>query len=106
MAYTNTVALKGDVTRTGRRNVKGVINDGAASLMRLYHVGDGYMVALSIFRIRLLLMAMTSSRHRITFATGSVRLWSTLFSAILVSKRLLVKVPQKEQQTHITKMMC
>lgn len=36
MAYTNTTALKGDITRTGKRNMKGVINDGAASLMRLY----------------------------------------------------------------------
>lgn len=37
MAYTRTSALKGDVTRTGKRNVQGLVNDGASSVMRLYH---------------------------------------------------------------------
>ena len=36
IAYTNTSALKGDVTRTGKRKLMGVMNDGANSLYRMY----------------------------------------------------------------------
>lgn len=36
IAYTNTSALKGDVTRTGKRNIRGVLTDGAFALMRMY----------------------------------------------------------------------
>ncbi|KAI9329100.1 SAC1 suppressor of actin mutations 1-like protein, partial [Obelidium mucronatum] len=35
-AYTGTGALKGDFTRTGVRNVKGMLNDAANSVSRLY----------------------------------------------------------------------
>ncbi|KAJ3026339.1 UNVERIFIED_CONTAM: Phosphatidylinositide phosphatase SAC2 [Siphonaria sp. JEL0065] len=35
-AYTGTGALKGDFTRTGVRNVKGMLNDAANSVTRLY----------------------------------------------------------------------
>lgn len=37
VCYTNTNALKGDVTRTGQRRLKGIVNDAANSLLRLYH---------------------------------------------------------------------
>ncbi|KAI8808339.1 SacI homology domain-containing protein [Cladochytrium replicatum] len=35
-AYTGTIALKGDFTRTGKRNIQGMMNDATNSLSRLY----------------------------------------------------------------------
>jgi hypothetical protein len=35
--YAGTSALKGDFTRTGKRNVTGMMNDASNSLTRMYH---------------------------------------------------------------------
>lgn len=44
IAYTGTPALKTDFTRTGKRTMKGALDDGVNSVMRYYinHLTDGY----------------------------------------------------------------
>jgi len=44
LIYSGTRALKGDFTRTGKRNLLGIINDGVNSIMRYYlnNFADGF----------------------------------------------------------------
>ena len=46
-AYTGTIALKSDFTRTGKRNIQGLLNDAQNSLSRMYQnqFKDGFRQA-------------------------------------------------------------
>lgn len=84
--YAGTSALKGDFTRTGKRNVTGMMNDASNSLTRMYHntIRDFWRQAT------------------VDFILGTVHVWSSLSIDAVLRSVHLVGYHKVEIFRHVT----